>query len=287
MRILVTGAGGYLGRGIVTALLDAGHEVIAVSHGSAAYDPRAAWISCDLFAVEDPYDAFGSPDIVLHAAWHDGFIHNSSSHMQCLPQHAAFLEAMAKSGVKMISGMGTMHEIGFFEGSIDEHTPCAPTTRYGIAKDALRRFTQLVCRENDVAFQWLRGYYIVGTSQEGASIFSKIAAAEAQGKVEFPFTAGQNMYDFLDYQDFCRQTAGAASQMETTGIINICSGYPEKLCERVERFLEEHQYKIRLAYGRYPDRAYDSKAVWGNNSKIDKIMEMQLHGKDQRKKMSH
>ena len=35
--------------------------------------------------------------------------------------------------------MGTMHEIGYWEGAIDENTPCNPLSMYGIAKDALRR----------------------------------------------------------------------------------------------------------------------------------------------------
>lgn len=52
------------------------------------------------------------------------------------------------------------------------------------------------------------------------------------------------------------------------GIINICSGRPEKLSDRVERFIKENQYNIHLEYGAFPDRTYDSKAVWGNNKKI-------------------
>jgi len=57
-----------------------------------------------------------------------------------------------------------------------------------------------------------------------------------------------------------------------TGIINICSGKPEKLSDRVERFIYENGYKIILKYGAYPDRPYDSKAVWGDNSKIQLII---------------
>ena len=51
------------------------------------------------------------------------------------------------------------------------------------------------------------------------------------------------------------------------------SGYPEKLAERVERFIQENGYGIELKYGEFPDRPYDSKAVWGDGSKIRKIIE--------------
>ena len=81
-----------------------------------------------------------------------------------------------------------------------------------------------------------------------------------------------NQWDFLDYGEFCRQTAAAVEQTRVTGVINICSGRPEKLRDRVERFIRENGYHIELDYGKYPDRPYDSKAVWGDDSKIREIM---------------
>ena len=130
----------------------------------------------------------------------------------------------------------------------------------------------MLCKQKDKLFQWLRGYYIVGNSQYGSSIFSKITASEAEGKEEFPFTMGRNQFDFIDYEDFCEQVARAVVQDDVLGIINIGSGHPEKLADRVERFIKENGYKIKLKYGAFPDRPYDSKAVWGDSSKIDKIM---------------
>ena len=57
-----------------------------------------------------------------------------------------------------------------------------------------------------------------------------------------------------------------------SSIINICSGKPEKLADRVELFIKENGYAIKLKYGAFPDRPYDSKAVWGDNKKITQIM---------------
>lgn len=278
MKVLVTGANGYLGQGIVKAILDMGHEVAAADFSTQYVDDRAEKYSCDLFAEQEPYTAFGCPDVLLHLAWRDGFVHYSDAHMQDLPKHTAFLTKMAESDVKTIAVMGTMHEIGFFEGSIDENTPCRPESFYGIAKNALRQFTSVLCRQKSKQFQWLRGYYIVGNSRFGASIFSKLTAAAEQGKQTFPFTMGQNQFDFIDYPDFCRQVAAAVTQDTVNGIINICSGRPEKLADRVERFIRENQYTIQLEYGAFPDRPYDSKAVWGNDSKIQSIL-AQVNGK--------
>lgn len=274
MKILVTGANGYLGQGIVKHILDKGNEVVAADYNVDNVDERAVKKACNLFEIDNPYTFFDEPDVLLHLAWRDGFVHYSDAHIDDLYKHYKFIKSFSESDVKMISAMGTMHEIGFFEGSIKENTECKPTTPYGIAKNSLRQLTDMLCIQNNKMFMWLRGFYIVGNSQYGASIFSKITGAELEGKKEFPFTMGQNQYDFIDYENFCEQVAMAVSQDKITGIINICSGYPEKLADRVERFIAENGYHIKLKYGAFPERPYDSKAVWGDASKIKNIMHL-------------
>lgn len=277
LKILVTGANGYLGQGIVRSILNNGHCVVATDFNTQFVDERAERIGCNLFEVDNPYSFFGEPDVLLHLAWRDGFVHYSSAHIDDLPKHYAFIKKMVDGGIQQVAVMGSMHEIGFFEGSINESTPCHPTTPYGIGKNALRDLTQMICEQKNIVFQWLRGYYIVGNSKFGNSIFSKITAAVDEGKTEFPFTLGQNQYDFIDYPDFCAQVAAVVGQKNEQGIINICSGKPEKLADRVERFIKENDYRIKLQYGAFPDRPYDSKAIWGDDTKIRKIMENQAN----------
>lgn len=272
MKILVTGANGYLGHGVVKILSDMGADVVATDFSTEHIDGRAETVAVNLFDLEDPYGYFGKPDVVLHMAWRNGFVHNAATHMEDLPNHYEFLKKMVQSGVKQIAVMGSMHEIGFWEGCIKEDTPCNPMNLYGISKDALRKCCKLLCEEHHAVFQWLRGYYIVGNNEQGSSIFSKIVKAANSGAEEFPFTMGQNQYDFVDYEDFCKQVAAVVLQDRINGIINICSGKPEKLADRVERFIKENHLNIRLAYGVFPDRKYDSKAVWGSDEKIVSIM---------------
>lgn len=272
MKILVTGANGYLGSGIVKDILDYGNEVVAADFHTDRVDNRAKKVNCDLFKVKDPFNYFGQPDVVLHLAWRDGFVHYSAAHIDDLPKHYHFLKNMAESGVKRIAVMGSMHEIGFFEGSINENTPCHPVTQYGIAKNALHDLCKLICKKNNIQLQWLRGYYIVGNTGYGSSVFSKLYSAAKSGKKEFPFTMGQNQYDFLDYSDFCRAVAASVSQNKIIGTIEIASGHPEKLADRVEKFIRDNNLNIKLKYGAFPDRPYDSKAIWGNSTKLDNIL---------------
>lgn len=279
MKILVTGANGYLGRGIVKSLLDDGVDVVATDFNLKNVDDRATKIECDLFSIKDPYAELGKPGALLHLAWRDGFKHASKAHIEDFSKHCKFIDLFAQSEIKTISVMGSMHEVGKYEGAIDENTPCKPQNFYGIAKNALREVTQIMCRENEKTFLWLRGFYIVGNSREGSSIFAKIASAADQNQKVFPFTTGQNKCDFLNYDEFCDYVSKAVQQSSVDGIVNICSGNPEKLSERVERFIEDNKWNIKLEYGAFPERDYDSKEVWGNNTKLKMIMQQSRKSK--------
>lgn len=274
LKILVTGANGYLGKGVVRQLLDDGANVIATDFKKNLIDKRADIRTADLFQIHNPYDFFGKVDVLLHMAWRDGFTHSSVSHINDLPKHAEFVSKMIDSGVKRVAVMGSMHEVGFFEGSINESTPCNPLSLYGISKNSLRRIVELKCKENECIFQWLRGFYIVGTTEDGSSIFSKIVQSSHKGQTEFPFTMGLNQFDFLDYDIFCKYVADVVEQDAVDGIINICAGRPEKLADRVERFITENGFRIKLNYGAFPDRPYDSKAIWGDDFKIRLVEKM-------------
>lgn len=274
MKVLVTGANGYLGKGVVKALIEDGAEVVATDFRDCYIDTRAEIMIADLFAIDNPYEYFGKPDVLLHMAWRDGFVHGSINHINDLPKHVDFINKMIAGGVKQVAVMGSMHEVGFFEGSINENTPCNPQSLYGISKNALRRIVELECKNKNVVFQWLRGFYIVGNTEDGCSIFSKIVQAAHKGQKEFPFTMGLNQFDFLDYEVFCQQVADTVEQSEITGVINICCGRPEKLADRVERFIKENNFDIKLNYGAFPDRPYDSKAIWGDDFKIRMIEKM-------------
>ena len=272
MIVLVTGANGYLGQGIVKQLLEDGVSVIATDFSLENVDKRAILKSANIFELANPYEFFEKPDVLLHLAWRNGFVHNVDTHIGDLANHCTFIKKMIDGGVQRVGVMGTMHEVGFFEGSINENTPCNPQSMYGIAKNALRNVTFLLGKKANIPVQWLRGYYMVGNVNFGNSIFSKIALAEKEGKELFPFTSGLNQWDFIDYDDFCLQTAAAVEQDEINGIINICSGRPQKLSDRVEKFIKDNGYKIKLDYGKFPDRPYDSKAVWGDSRKIEEIL---------------
>ena len=81
-------------------------------------------------------------------------------------------------------------------------------------------------------------------------------------------------YDFINVDELVEQISKAVTQTDVTGIINCCSGNPMTLAERVENFIKDHKLKIRLNYGVFPDRPYDSPIIFGDDKKIKQIMSL-------------
>lgn len=277
MKILITGSNGYIGSNLVRYLLkNTNHQIIGVDFNNEISHDNYKFLSFDILencTQNNLYSHLDQPDIVVHLAWQDGFSHNALSHINSLPSHYKFIRNLIDSGCKNINIMGTMHEIGYFEGAVDENTPCNPLSLYGIAKNALRQSSLAYTEDKNISLKWLRGFYITGNDTKNHSIFTKITQFEQEGQLSFPFTSGLNKYDFIPVEELITQIAASILQTKISGIINICSGKPISLKDQVEHFLKEKQFKIRPQYGAFPSRKYDSPAIWGDNRKINLIMQ--------------
>lgn len=269
MKVLVTGSDGYIGSGVITELISRGHEVVACGLAPCGLSsPLLTERIDDVFSLSESEVKSISPDAALHLAWRDGFRHNALSHIDDLPRHWSLVRTLAAAGVPRIAGMGTMHEVGYHEGVVTADTPCRPMTPYAVAKNALRELMREACNDSGAQFLWLRGFYLVSADGRGESVFSKMVQASREGAVSFPFTSGSIYYDFLDYREFCRLTAAAVVDVDLTGIVNVCSGVPETLKSRAERFIADNKLGLELEFGAFPDRPYDSPAIWGDAAAI-------------------
>lgn len=273
--VLVTGAGGYVGRHIVTALADRGHRVVAAVRpgGNSDVDPRAKIVEVDVLAADLDLSVFGEvlPATVVHLAWQDGFTHNAPSHMLNLSAHYRFLDGLVAAGVGRLAVLGTMHEVGYWEGAITAETPTKPLSLYGIAKDALRG-AAFTAWSGSTELQWLRCYYIFGDDRRNRSVFTRILEAADRGERTIPFTMGKNLYDFIDVAELGRQIAVVTTAPGVSGVINCSTGEPKSLREQVEWFIADRGLDIELELGAFPDRPYDSPGTWGDATIIREVM---------------
>lgn len=273
-RVLVTGANGYIGTYVVQELIKKGYDAVACDVCFHNLPDTVERLEADIFdPAADIYEKAGKPDCLIHLAWRNGFQHNADTHLGDLPAHLRFLQNMIDAGLKKLSVMGSMHEVGYWEGAITAASPTNPLSYYGIAKNALRQALEVMVKGKDVSFHWLRGYYIHGNDAKSNSVLGKILEADKQGKELFPFTSGKNLYDYISVEELARQIVAASMQTKHTGIINCCSGVPISLSEMAERFIRDNGLNIRLQYGAFPDRPYDSPGVWGDASLIQQILE--------------
>ena len=277
-KVLVTGANGYIGKNVINYLLNNNIEVVAVDISLNKINDKVKKIEANIFENTDYlFSNLRNVDTCIHLAWRNGFVHNSITHLEDISLHYKFLRKIYEFGIKNINVIGTMHEIGYWKGEVDNNTSTNPISFYGIAKNSLRQSLEILNdSDKELFIKWLRVFYIQGDDRNNNSIFSKILQKEDEGAKTFPFTTGKNKYDFINIEILAEMISKASLQTDITGIINCCSGKPVSLKEKVESFLKENNLKIKLEYGVFPDRAYDSPAIWGNNNIISEIIKKEF-----------
>ncbi len=279
MKIIITGANGYIGRNLLKLLSTADSSNIIYSISRSYIKEFKSYknvhqISNDIFTLsKEDLEIIKDSDVCIHLAWQNGFNHQDSYHLTSVCKHLEFIKTLISVGVKNFAISGSMHEYGYHLGAILEHeTPTQPRNPYGIAKDFLRRAIRNLCHEQNVGFQWLRIFYIYGDDINNQSIFNKLLLAAQEGKEYFPLNSGEFLYDFIHIDDLVFQIYQAIKQQKYMDIINCCSGNPISLKTMVEKFVYENNLEIKIKYNVFPEREYDSKAIWGQNDKIVNIL---------------
>jgi len=272
-NILLTGANGYIGQHVLQELARRGEQITAVVCQSSDNPfSQVTYRVQDIFDFSKTDELLVQPyDLCIHLAWEKGFIHNHPSHIENLSNHFRFIEKLLASGIKHIAVMGSMHEIGYIEGEINEKTLANPLSLYGIAKTTLRKSISKYIEQNypETVFQWLRGYYVLGDDRNNNSVFSKILLAAERGDKTFPFVSGKHAFDFIKIDELAKQIVDVTSQKEITGIIECCSGKAVTLGEMAEKFISQNNLQIKLEYCAFAEPAYESGAVWGSTKKLN------------------
>lgn len=270
MKIMVTGATGFVGRHVVNELLARGHGIVAVARDRQRAETlpwfnRVEFVQCDLHQDFQPLFQNGPlPDALLHLAWpglpnYRDFFHIS----QNLPADLRFLEAAIKAGIGQLQVAGTCFEYGMQYGPLSEDMDTHPSNPYGFAKDTLRRALQLLQKQQPFTLQWMRLFYMYGEGQNPNSLLAQLDRAIDEGQAVFNMSEGSQIRDYLPIETVAKHFADVLENPSCEGVINCCSGNPISVLALVQQRCQERGSSIQLNRGFYPYPDYEPLAFWG------------------------
>lgn len=278
MKVLVTGATGFVGRHLVPELLNRDVAVIASSRSieqarDFSWFSQVEYVPFEILNEASPdVSCFGSPDVLVHLAWSELNDFRSSVHLDSLfPAHMNFLSNMIAAGLRQCVVTGTCLEYGRVEGALSETRSPQPETAYAIAKDNLRRSLTRIQRTSDFALKWMRLFYLHGPGQNPKSLLAQLDRALAAGDPVFDMSPGDQLRDYLPVKQAAELIASIALNSSFDGIVNCCSGEPISVRDLVEAHVAAQKGDIQLNLGKFPYPEYEAKAFWGDTTRLHEI----------------
>jgi len=233
VKVLVTGATGFIGRHAAHALVAGGADVHAVSRrrpltSGAGPVSGITWHEGDLLreSVRSDLIARINPDAILHCAWYaeHGLFWHSPENVRWLSASLDLCQQFVERGGQrlVVSGTCAEYEWRSDTGVYREDSSARPATLYGVAKLALYETLTALATGRRVSFAWGRLFWLYGPDEHPDRLVAAAARALAAG-TRFQATEGQQVRDFLHVAD-----AGAALatllMSDVRGAVNIGSG---------------------------------------------------------------
>jgi nucleoside-diphosphate-sugar epimerase len=190
MRILVTGAAGFIGSHLCEKLLSQGHDVTGLDNFNDYYDPKLKKMNeSDLVEKgisilknelnADLASVFSKPyDYIYHLAAQPGISSDTSLEEYVTNNIYAtqnLLEAVMKYNpeLKMFVNIATSSVYGK-EATIGEEVPPKPVSFYGITKWAAEQLVLGMQRENKIKACSIRLYSVYGPRERPEKLYTKL-----------------------------------------------------------------------------------------------------------------
>lgn len=279
MKVLVTGATGFVGRHLVAALLSRGCTVRAVARDAqkAAGMPwinDVEFVSADIHAADLDIGALTEGvDALAHLAWPGLPNYRALFHFEHnLMADYRFIKGAVEAGVKQVLVTGTCFEYGMQSGPLSEQSDAQPANPYGLAKHTLHLFLQNLQQEHPFTLQWARLFYLHGAGQNPNSLLAALDRAIDAGDATFNMSAGEQLRDFLAIETAAGHLAAILYQRDFDGTINCASGQPVSVRALVEQRVRERGATIGLNLGHYPYPTHEPLAFWAVTERLQQLL---------------
>ena len=228
MKVLITGAGGFIGSHLVDSQLEQGHDVLAVDLHLDQLQPQSAHPSLEAITGDITDEKLlkrlvDGVEIVYHLASAHLDVRLSDEHYRRVNVGAtlSLLESARKAGVKRFVHCSSVGVIGDVENPpADETTDCHPTNIYERTKLEGEREALAHARRTGFAVVVMRPAWVYGPRCPRTS---KLMRTISKGRFLF-FGNGQNMRHPVYIRDAVKGLELCASAEGVNGEVFIIAG---------------------------------------------------------------
>ncbi len=230
MKILITGATGFVGQHVTRQLLESGAEVAVLTrnqYGLKNLDTKKIKIiegSLDSLADCGKQIKKFDAEICIHLAWSGIPDYSHEVSKKNLDQSISLIDfLLAETNCKKIISSGSCFEYGTASGELTEETPEENTSAIAWAKNSLKNYLALRCQEKNLSWIWLRIFYVYGPGQREKSLIPTLYKAASLGtapQIQNP----NNANDFVYISDVSNAISKACVHNAESGVYNIGSG---------------------------------------------------------------
>jgi nucleoside-diphosphate-sugar epimerase len=234
MRVLLTGATGFVGSHVARVLLDAGCDVVALVRPrsdmkrlSGVAERLSIWPGTVSSLADHEVLAAMAPEICIHLAWYaepGKYLWSVAENLRSLRDGLDLVEALAAAGCRRFVGAGTCAEYGMPDPGlpIPETTGIRPSTPYARAKAAFSLAGQDAAGTAGMEWAWVRLFFLYGPWEHPDRVIPSALVACLRGE-PFPATAGEQQRDYLHVEDAARAIWAVAGS-DLSGPVNVSSG---------------------------------------------------------------
>jgi UDP-glucuronate decarboxylase len=278
VKVLLTGASGFIGARVARCLAARGHETIAMSLPQDRLDRlegvSARLVGCDLqddAAVARLVEA-ERPEGCIHLAWYavPGLYLHSEENLRSLAASLSLLRRLLDAGCHNVVMAGTCAEYDTESpdeaGRLREDGPTRPATLYAAGKLAMCLVGRQLSRLRGARFAWGRIFYLYGPGEDPRRAVPALIRALLAGET-FDATEGAQIRDYLHVDDVA---AGFVQLLETSaeGVYNICSGVPTTMREVMTAAGAAVGRETNIRFGALPYRGWEPPRICGDNARL-------------------